>query len=87
MVMARYRPPGLPPRNPLTATLRALWGVFCLFVGAADALISALLGVTPLAGPWAELRGVIADRWRLSYHDARDVDVIEEESEVGDDDA
>lgn len=86
MVMARYEP-GLPPRNPVTAVLRALWGLFCLFIGAADALISAVLGITPLAGPWAQLRGVIADRWRLDYHDARDVEVIEEESEDGDVDA
>lgn len=60
----------------------------CLFAGAADALIAAVLGVTPLAGPWAQLRTVIADRWRLAYHNARDVDVIEdEESEAGDVDA
>jgi hypothetical protein len=87
MVMARYEPGPPPPRNPVTATLRAIWGVTCLFIGAADALITALLGVTPLAGPWTELRAVIADRWRLAYHDARDADVIEEGSEVDDVDA
>jgi hypothetical protein len=70
----------------IRSTLRATWAVICLFIGAADALITALLGVTPLAGGWARVRTVIADRWRMAYLDARDADVVDEE-ETGDVDA
>ncbi|GLY81807.1 hypothetical protein [Actinoallomurus iriomotensis] len=77
---AMPRPGSLPPRrNPLTAALHATWAVICLFIGAADALITAALGITPLAGPWARMRAVIADRWRMAYLDAREADVVGEE--------
>lgn len=71
--------PGPPRRNPIKASLRASWAVICLLIGGADALVTALLGVTPLAGPWARVRAVIADRWRMAYLDAREADVVGEE--------
>lgn len=81
--VTRYVPQPPPPRRSrIRDTLRALWGVFCLFVGAVDALVTALIGITPLAGPWEQIRGEIADRWRLAYNDARDADVSSEEKEI-----
>jgi hypothetical protein len=80
--MTRYVPQDPPPRSRVKDTCRALWAVFCLLIGAVDALVTAVLGITPLAIPWAEFRAEIADRWRLAYHDARDADVITEEREV-----
>ncbi|MDN3356109.1 hypothetical protein [Actinomadura sp. DC4] len=70
-----------PRRGRIRATARAIWAVFCLFVGAIDALVTAVLGVTPLAGPWARVRRVVADQWWLAYYDARDAELVGEETE------
>jgi hypothetical protein len=83
--MTRHVPQPPARRSRIRDTTRAIWGVFCLFAGAADALVTAVLGITPLAGPWARIRAVIADRWRIAYLDAREADVVGEEDGTDDD--
>lgn len=78
MTMVRHKPAPAPRRNPVMACFRAAWAVLCLFVGATDALITALLGITPLAAPWERIRSVIADRWRMAYLDAREAELVDE---------
>lgn len=82
MTTTRYVSQPPPPRSRIRDTLRAMWGVFCLVIGAIDALVTALLGVTPFAIPWADIRAELADRWRLAYNDARDADVVDEQEET-----
>ena len=70
MTMTHY--PSPPRRGRIRAAARAIWGVTCLLLGAVDALISAVIGIRPLAATWHVMAQAIADRWRTSYNNAID---------------
>ncbi|WP_242911537.1 hypothetical protein [Actinomadura terrae] len=64
---------------------RAAWAVLVLLLSAADALVTAWLGVRP-AGLWlSTMRRELADEARRGWHDAIDADVVEEIDGMDDD--
>jgi hypothetical protein len=96
-VTATFRPPGPgappvhvrvvlagPPRWPrLRAFLRGVWAVLVLFVTAADALFTALVGIAPLAPKFRQIGLVIAEQYRVGCSGAVDADVIELDEDKG----
>jgi hypothetical protein len=59
------------------AVLRGLWAVAVLFVTAADALITAVLGVPPAAWTLRRVRLAASDEYHRGYWHATDAEVVE----------
>jgi hypothetical protein len=59
------------------AVLRGLWAVAVLFVTAADALITAALGVPPAAWALRRVRRAASDEYQRGYWHATDAEVVE----------
>lgn len=64
----------------MTGRAGGLTAVAVYLLGAADALLTARLGVPRLAWVARVVGREIADEYRRGYHDARDAEVINEET-------
>lgn len=79
------RPPRPSWRDAVLAVARGLWAVFVLLATAVDALVTAWLGVPPLAWLGRRIGRVIADEYRRGYHNARDAEeVLDDDQDLDD---
>ena len=74
-----------PPRQGWRGVARGLLAVAVLLLTAADALVTALAGVPPMAWAARRIRRVIADEYRRAYYDAVDAEILPEDSGTGSD--
>lgn len=63
--------------------LRGCWAVALLLLTALDALITAVLGIRPLAPLAARLGRALADEYRAGTHDWINAEVIEDDDPEG----
>jgi hypothetical protein len=60
------------------AVMRGLVAVAVLIITAADALMTAVIGVPPITWTWRRVRTVLSDEYRRGYYDAIEAEVISE---------
>ncbi len=81
MVMDTTREPGSQPGSgpTLAEVLRGLLAVLVLLLTGLDALLTALVGIRPLAPILTRLGHVIADEYRAGRHGYIDADVLDDD--------
>lgn len=67
-----------PRRGSLRDIARGVWFVLVLLATAVDSLLTALIGVPPLAWFARRIGHALADEYRRGYHNAVDAEVVED---------
>jgi hypothetical protein len=73
-----------PPRRGLRDVLRGVWFALLLLAGAADALLTAAIGMPRLGWLAGRIGRALADEYHRGLHDAIDGEVIEDADDMND---